>query len=207
MMTTKYKENPYRELEPVQHNYLKFRQHGFALFPEQLKIYRNIAITLNAERIIEIGAGCGAGAAIMSRHNKVLPTEVNEDAVKWIGAFYPWLYPKAFDIEKNCVKDFGGVIVMIEVFEHLANWGKAMNNLLGSDAKEIWLSTPNRNNPNLGQDKPINDYHVREFTPNEILAMTKMGELWKVQVIHWNTWDIIEDMDTEVTPLVYRLFK
>ena len=68
-------------------------------------------------------------------------------------------------------------------------------------AKEIYFSTPNRNNSDLGQDRPQNDYHVAEFTPQEIKDMMP-----NVHITILNPYTFMSlDVDTKTTPLVYYI--
>lgn len=82
------------------------------------------------------------------------------------------------------------VVVAIEVIEHIDDWKKFMRTIINNFAKRdkegkyikiihhgsegahyqgtlFYISTPNRNNPKISDEKPKNKYHVREVTSEE----------------------------------------
>lgn len=94
-------------------------------------------------------------------------------------------------------------VVSIEVIEHIEAVELAFSNMLKCATKALYFSTPNRANPRLGQDKPINDFHVQEFTPAEVL---KLGPLKDLTVEILDPWSFeAVPMSTTITPLVYKV--
>ena len=97
----------------------------------------------------------------------------------------------AFDIIKE-TRDtqWFDIVVAIEIIEHIKDYKTFLETIIGKFAKrdkkgqfvgnkddefytgtEFFISTPNRTHPKLGDDKPKNQYHVREWTQEELVAV------------------------------------
>lgn len=171
---------------------------GLALYPEQLSIYKHLSTRLKGKKILEVGCGIGLGAALLSKHNIVLATDRLQSNIRLAKAFYPWMYFDVLNIAKSDCAGFD-VTVCIDVIEHIKDYKQAMKNLVES-AGEVWISTPNRNNPGIGQERSHNSFHVKEFTPEEMFEM--IGK--QVKVYRWDTFEEVDE-STIVTPLVYQI--
>lgn len=145
-----------------------------------------------------MGCGIGLGAALLSMHNDVLTTDKLQSNIRLAKALYPWMYFEVLNIAKRYCTGFD-VAVCIDVIEHIKDYEQAMKNLIKS-AKEVWISTPNRNNSSIGQEQSHNCFHVKEFTPEEMFEM--IGR--QVKIYRWDTFEEVEP-STTFTPLVYQI--
>ena len=70
------------------------------------------------------------------------------------------------------------VVVAIEIIEHIYDYKLFLETLIkkfdkrkeGYEATEYFISTPNRNNRGINNDKPHNKYHCREFSQSEFVT-------------------------------------
>ena len=67
------------------------------------------------------------------------------------------------------------VVVAIEIIEHVNDWRTFVTNMIqkfDNRSKDVpteyFISTPNRNNKHIRDDKPYNPFHVREWTQEEM---------------------------------------
>ena len=67
----------------------------------------------------------------------------------------------------------------------------------------FFLSTPNRNAEKFPQDHPLNPHHVREWSAAEAYDIM-IHNFQSVTCYHWNMEETV-DLDTKVTPLVFKL--
>jgi hypothetical protein len=88
------------------------------------------------------------------------------------------------------------------VVEHNKEYGEVFKNLIASANLEVWISTPNRNSSQTSDDRPRNKYHVREFTPREVLEL--IGS-YRTDIMDWRDLSILNEK-TLVNPLVYRIY-
>lgn len=172
---------------------------GHALFHEQLLIYQHLAERLKQKRIFEVGCGIGLGAALLSVNNYIIATDKLGSNVRLARALYPWVNFEVHDIAEQSCTGFDAT-VCVDVIEHIKDYKTAIKNLIES-ANEVWISTPNRNNPMIGQNKPHNDYHIKEFAPEEILKI--IGNK-NARIRRWDTFEEV-DQSTTFTPLVYQI--
>jgi len=193
-----YKEHDQIEQDRIQVLFDLFKQTGQVILPQDRKIYENIRDRIKGKNITEAGCGIGLGSGILAQSNKVLGTDILPKNIVFAKSIYPWQEFGIWDISKSPHAKTD-VVVAIEVLEHVKDYREAMKNLQET-APEVWLSTPNRNNPDIGDNEALNPFHVKEFTPDEIIDMTEGG----IEILHWETFERLEK-DTKVTPLVYRI--
>lgn len=195
-----YKEHDQSEQDRVQVMFDLFKQTGQVIFPEDRKIYENIRDRVKGKSITEAGCGIGLGSSILAQTGHVLGTDILPKNVAFAKSMYPEGYFDIWDISKSPHKKTD-VVVAVEVLEHVKDYRQALRNLQ-STAPEVWISTPNRNNADIGDNEAENPFHVKEFTPSEIIEMAE-GE---VEILHWKTFERLKE-DTTVTPLVYKISK
>lgn len=194
-----YIENPERDQDRLTVTVELFRRTGQVLFPENLRIYQILAFLLRDKNVLDVGCGIGSGSALLERHNEVVAIDKFPRNIALAKALYPWVN---FEVG-NVVNDGfarSQVTVCIDVIEHIRDYEKAMANMINS-TDVLWLSTPNRNNPGHGQTRPHNDFHVKEFTPDEIIAMAP-GCV--VRMYDWQSFHEVKG-DSIRTPLVYKI--
>lgn len=192
-----YQENLPRQDDWVVRSYNWFHQFGFLVWPEQKVIYEQLAKRLSGKTILEAGCGIGYGTALFSLRNRVIGTDVLPKHVAFAKQAYSWCDFELWDILVPTPKK-ADILVAVEVIEHISNYRTALKNMLAV-APEGYISTPNRNNQSLGQDRPINKLHVREFTVQEMLKLLPK----KTELLHWQTFEKLAP-ETKITPLVYH---
>ena len=156
--------------------------------PSQIKVYQAIARCYGVGKAI-LDAGCGMGIG-----TNILGQEA-------VGAWGVDLNPRNIEVatqmfESRKIKfqelDLTGewprpfatfdVIVCCEVIEHVKDYDAVLNGLKKFyDPKRrsvFFISSPNRNNSRIADDKPKNVHHVREWTA---------GEFYEVLTKHFKT--------------------
>lgn len=194
-----YRENTEKEQSRIDVTYNLFKATGQVLFPENKSIYEGLAERLKGKTILEAGCGIGLGTAMLDRHNYVIGTDKLGENVALAKALYPWINFHVCDIAV-AIPHGQDVTICIDVVEHIKDYRQAIKHLVAS-AEEAWISTPNRNNPGHGQDRPNNDFHVREFFPYQMLEMIDRPD---VELYAWDTFEKV-GVDTMSTPLLYKI--
>jgi 2-polyprenyl-3-methyl-5-hydroxy-6-metoxy-1,4-benzoquinol methylase len=181
----------------------KFKNIGDFLYPDQRSIYNHIGKEIKGEYAIDVGCGIGIGSNILSCHGaKVVGVDVVDLNVKCATNLYPNMNFFQWDIRRGPCDPSVDNVVCIEVIEHIVKPELAIKNLIDSAKKCVYISSPNRNSPTLGQDHPINQYHVKEYSTHEMLEMLPEG----VEILNPISFEVLES-DTVVTPVVYKLVK
>jgi 2-polyprenyl-3-methyl-5-hydroxy-6-metoxy-1,4-benzoquinol methylase len=182
----------------------RFQTEGYAIPWEQLSIYRRLGQGLRQglrrQRVIDVGCGIGIGTNILAYWGcQVIGLDIEPKNVAFARALYPELNFAIWDISIGPIQAESDVIVAIELIEHVEDAARVVQNLLAS-APYAYLSTPNRACPELGQDRPLNPFHVREYTPYEVLELIGRPTLIR-DPFSWN----ILPPQTLMTPLVYEV--
>jgi 2-polyprenyl-3-methyl-5-hydroxy-6-metoxy-1,4-benzoquinol methylase len=173
-------------------------------YPEQIRIYENLANRFKARTILEVGCGVGTGAALLSFHNRVIATDKYNRNLTFVKRLYPWLNLEIYDVTESPIDNKVDTIVAVEVIEHLKDYETAMRNMIHSATLEVWLSTPNRRHPDLRDNQPLNRHHVREFYPEEILEMASRHGVKDIDILNWQDFAPLKP-ETKISPLVYRI--
>lgn len=176
---------------------------GPAMFPEQVSIYRHLAQRFRGRRVLDVGCGIGIGSNILAHWGcRVVGLDRDVETVRVAQALYPDLTFEIWNITRGAVvvdqAQTTEVCVAVEVIEHIEDAVGAIRNLLAS-APIVILSTPNRASPMLGQYHPRNAYHVREYTPREMLEF--LGHATIRDPFSWR----VVGSETLMTPLVYEV--
>lgn len=184
--------------------YEMFRDYNTVIYPDQLKIYQNIANFIKGKQVLEVGCGMGIGTAILERGcDYILGTDKVGINVAFAKALYPWIDFDTLNISNyNDMIDLD-VTVAIEVIEHVKKYKASIKNLIDRTKEELWISTPNRNNKDINNNEATSKEHIKEFTPKEMLEM--IGD-YRTEILHWDTFKKL-DINTMVSPLVYRIYK
>lgn len=200
--------NPVLEQDRVFDTYDHFNRFGVVMFKQNRKIYENIASQLRShERIIEAGCGNGAGTAIIERGlickspGSLVATDKCQRNTDFARELYPWIDFKVWDIEDPWYENRAGAVLCIECLEHVGNPGRALRNLISASLSSVWISTPNGKGKSRPPDNP---FHVREYTPYEMLLMIFDAGGFEVDICDWKTLTRL-DKYTDVDPLVYRI--
>lgn len=194
--------NPEKNQDRFQDTFDHFNRWGYVLFPQDRRIYERLAETLHGRNVIEAGCGQGTGTGILSRECNIIGTDKEKKNVDFARALYPWISFFEWNITRNPFGETREVVVAVEVIEHVEKTQRAIDNLIASATREVWISTPNGRRLALGSP-PSNPYHVWEWTPAEIMGM--FGQR-KIEVYDWETWKIVDNpVDTLVDPVVYHV--
>lgn len=216
-MIATYQDNPVLPQDMVEHAFRRFRKTGYILPHRQRVIYENLAVATGRQSIIEAGCGIGLGTSILKRldhpfiykgeeavHRIAIGTDFNHDHLYFARQMFPACQFDFWDISAGPYPaKLYDAVVAVEVIEHVANYQEALRNLILTCRQEVWLSTPNRNSPEIDPHQPRNPYHVHEFCPEELVALVQ-PLVSRVELYSWAGLTPVEP-NTEVTPLVYRL--
>lgn len=193
--------NPYKEQDRAFDAYDQFDRFGEIMFPQQRRIYENLAECLAGKHVLEAGCGNGVGSAILERKVAHLyATDVLERNVRFAKQLYPWIEFGVWDICQPPPRQTGWV-VCVEAFEHVADPVVAARNLVAAAYREVWLSTPN----GVGKKRPPdNPFHILEYTVQEVVEFFDPPRVARLVVRHWETFEVLPH-DTTVDPLVYQI--
>jgi 2-polyprenyl-3-methyl-5-hydroxy-6-metoxy-1,4-benzoquinol methylase len=144
-------------------------------------------------KIADVCCGGGFGSNVLSQEaDFVWGIDVDQESIKFAKEVFTrqkngvyWSPQVAFEVidinnEPREIMAFD-IVVCIEGIEHFENYQNLLNFLKKlckkdkkgnsyepPDSTKIFISSPNRNYPHLGQDKPKNKRHVREWTAGEL---------------------------------------
>ncbi len=206
--------NPVRPQDRAEDMMDNWRKHGYLMFPQQRAIYGQLAekLSYGCLTVLEAGCGSGTGSAVIERAVDFFTSsdglQINVDFAKCL---YPWIDFELWDICYPWGKHVQDVVICVECLEHVADPQAAVRNLLAAARLEVWISMPNgRGKPR----PPSNPFHVREYTPEEVLLMIKcalneQSQVWdtaRIEVLSWETFEPL-GWDTDADPLVYHIVK
>ena len=157
--------------------YKRFKEKGILKDPTQIRMYTAISnVWCTGKAVLDAGCGLGIGTHIMAREALgVWGVDINAETIKVAQLLYegPRLKFETLDLLAEPPRPVAtfDVVACIEVIEHLKDYEKLLINLKRfHDPKRrtvFFIATPNRNSEKLGQDKPNNEYHVKEWTAGE----------------------------------------
>ena len=141
---------------------------GYMLSP-QFDIYEQVAKKVFG-KVIDVGCGTGFGTHILTRNaDFVLGLDIEEAAIRFAKRSFSNCKIKFDDFDITASYTYEpypyDFIVMIDVIEHIENDSEAIRNCtkLLKNAGTFICSTPNR----LSRYRK-SEYHVREYSPNEL---------------------------------------
>lgn len=158
-----------RTLPDIPHENYWFMRHvvayEFALQPAQ------------GAKVVDIGCGEGYGPAILAQNaREVLGVDIAPEVVDHARRCYGSDTVSFEVMEVNHLEIPDGAFdlaVSFQVVEHLVDesgYFSEMARVIDADGKAI-ITTPNRLTISPGCDKPINPFHLREYTPDELSAV------------------------------------
>lgn len=179
--------------------------------------------------VVDVGCGVGIGANILSQEAQfVWGIDSNEESISFArqafgrqpnNLYYtPQVTFNVVDArdEPRELMEFD-YVTAVEVIEHIPRTGTDaflafLNRFVKKDKRGtpiegdghtvIFLSTPNRNAPNIQNDTPRNEHHCWEATA---------GEMYEYLTKHYRAVTVCDvnlvpqELNTEATPLVYKL--
>ncbi|MFC1548559.1 class I SAM-dependent methyltransferase [Candidatus Omnitrophota bacterium] len=154
---------------------------------DHLERYRFASRFVKGKYVLDIacGAGCGSRMLAEAGASSVDAVDISDDLIKY--AICNYAAPSISYIQDNIYSFNPGelydVIVCFETIEHVDDYNKALSNLysLLKEGGVLLISSPNRliSSPKakaLG-DKPVNIYHVNEFTIEELRTILEENRL------------------------------
>lgn len=178
-------------------------------------------------KIVDVGCGGGFGSYIMSHEGDfVWGIDVDQESIRWAqtvfsrhknGIYYsPQLSFDVIDVrtENRELMAFD-IIACIEVIEHINQYEKLLEFikrlckrhkkskelLERPDSTYVFISSPNRNHPKIGDNKPRNKRHVREWTPQELYDILS-GYFKHITLLNCN--GIKQDFNTKEAIVLFR---
>ena len=194
-----YQSNPERPMNVAALAWERLTYGGPAMFPEQIAIYRHLAHCLRGQRVVDVGCGMGIGTNLLAYWGcHVVGVDVSEEALRVAQALYPDLTFLPWNITQGPIEPPVDAVVAVEILEHIDDVVSAIRHLLAS-GRTLYVSTPNRACPRLGQKHPENLFHVREYTPQEMLEF--LGSATIRDPFSWHE----VGPESLMTPLVYEV--
>jgi len=229
VLPPEYKENPQVEdIDMVSRAHGRFKGSGFVMPERQFKLYhklkdwlREAIVMHNAQypkfiwkpKVCDVGSGLGIGTNIISQEaSYTLGLDKNAENVNWATQMFERTRNNVYytsevsfrvcDVETED-REFMkfDVVTCIEVFEHLDKYERLLKFLvkLGGPETVFFISTPNRNAPEIQKDTPKNPHHVRELTAQEFIKALSPF----FSSITLRGFDLTQlSNDTDVTPIV-----
>ena len=153
---------------------------------------------------MEYGCGIGVGSYLLARSAHLFrASDVSQAHVEYASCLYPDLLFTQHDLITGPLDGSFEIAVAVELIEHIEEDETALRNLL--DSPEVWLSTPNRRAPGMGQERPNNSFHVREYGPDELIEKMRPFLRDRAVTLHEpKTFDVLST-DTKCTPVVYHV--
>lgn len=198
-------------------------------FREDVKSWRGYPKQIRKPSVVDVGCGCGIGANILSREAQfVWGIDANAESVEYAKQMFSrepnniYYTPQVtFDVvdatnEPRGLGEFD-YVTCIEVIEHIPSTEadslmsflkrfvkRDKNNqpLDGNERTKVFLTTPNRNAPNIQDDTPFNEHHCYEPTAGEMYDF--LTKHWRAVTIYNEHFEL-QELNTTETPLVYKL--
>lgn len=135
--------------------------------------------TVEAGRLLEVGAGEGYGAALLANLAPVCALDYDPAAVAHLASSYPGLPAVRANLAALPVADAAlATVVSLQVIEHVWDHRQFLAECRRVLRPGGWLvlSTPNRLtfSPGAGpDDRPTNPFHTHEFTAAELAGLAR----------------------------------
>jgi 2-polyprenyl-3-methyl-5-hydroxy-6-metoxy-1,4-benzoquinol methylase len=198
--------------------YKRFQEKGILKDPTQISLYTAISnVWCVGKAVLDAGCGLGIGTHILAREALgVWGLDNNADTIKVAKLLYegPRLKFEEVDLLEELPRPFAtfDIVTCIEVIEHVKDYEKIIITLKKfHDPKRrtvFFISSPNRNSQKLGQQKPNNEYHVREWMAGEFYQiLTKhFGSvvLYSGERVDTFAQEETVDGNTEETPILAK---
>lgn len=168
-----------RTLPDISHENYWFMRHVVA--------YERVLPAVAGMSVIDIGCGEGYGPGILAgKASRVLGVDIASEVVDHARSRYgsDRVSFDVMDVNALAVEDDSfDVAVSFQVVEHLVDVSGYFNEIARvlKPGGKAFLTTPNRLTISPGSDKPINPFHLREYTPDE-LALELAGHFDEVHI-------------------------
>jgi len=178
-------------------------------------------------KIADIGCGGGFGTYILSHEaDFAWGIDISPTSIHWAKTIYEkhknkYYYSSQITFDVIDVRDepreiqYFDIVACVELIEHIDDYVKVLDFLKRlckrhkktgeivqpPDATIVYISSPNRNFPKMGQEQAKNNKHVREWTA---------GELYGILVKHFKHVMLLDhngepqELDTKTAVLLYK---
>lgn len=220
MSNTNYQENPQlQDFPDFDHVFDRFKNTGNLKSENQIRAYKAISKHWSVGKaVLDAGCGIGIGSNILSWDAiGVWGVDNNAQNISVARQLFerPTVKFEVVDLVQGPERPVAtfDVVVAIEIIEHIKEYDNFLQQLKRFYEPKrrtvFFISSPNRNNPELSKDKPKNEHHVREWTAGEFYdVLTKrFGAvvLYDMNKVDNFTKDETVDGDTEVTPILAKV--
>ena len=196
-------------------------------FRADVQGWRGYPKTIRKPTVVDVGCGCGIGSNILSHEAQfVWGIDMNAESIEYARQLFErqpnniYYTPQvtfdvvdATDMPREMMQfDY---VVCIEVLEHLPvdqtdtlmaflkRFVKTRKGvpIEGPERTKVFISTPNRNSPDIQDETPRNEHHCFEPTA---------GEMYEYLIQHWKGVTVmnknhqLRDLDTTDTPLLFK---
>jgi SAM-dependent methyltransferase len=165
--------------------------------------------TIEAGRLLEVGAGEGYGAALLAEHTgPVCAFDYDPSAVAHLAGRYPGLSAVRANLAALPVADAAlTTVVSLQVIEHVWDHRQFLAECRRVLRPGGWLvlSTPNRLtfSPGAGPaDRPINPFHTHEFTAAELIGLVRSAGFVQPLLYGLAAGDRLRELDRQHAGLV-----
>lgn len=176
-MDSNYKENPQLDFPDVDKIYKRFKETGILKNETQRWIYEAIAKDwCIGKSVIDLGCGVGWGTNILGREAiGAYGLDISGESINFANQMFGNQKIK-FDTSNVILEEIRptatfDIVCAIELIEHIKDYETFLSNIKRFHNRKrntvFFISSPNRNNENIGKDSPNNEYHVREWTAGE----------------------------------------
>jgi len=166
-------------------------------------MYSLISREVYGKFVCDVGCGAGVGTVkLYERANKVLGIDKNQNNINFAKKMFGSLSDLFFECADLAYNEFvykADVIVCIEVIEHIKNYDNALVHLTNRLDKNgiLYITSPNRNNSELGKETPLNKSHVREWTLEEFEEILKVF-FNKVELFNYDFSELKSNKETPI---------
>jgi len=197
----------------------RFEKSGTIKAESQIRMYKSISnVWAVGKIVVDVGCGIGVGSNILGWNALgVYGVDSNPKNVSVARQLYesPTIKFDEYDILNPPERPIAtaDIVTCIEVIEHVKDYDLFLDNLKKfHDNKRrtvFFISSPNRNSENLKQDRPRNEYHVREWQAGEFYDVLtrhfKSVVLYDAQIL--DTFEIEETVDgnSKSTPILAKV--
>jgi len=202
----RYIENPEMDSDMVESMFIRWKQNGFLLEPTQRKMYEVIAKLIKKLDVCDVGCGSGLGSLILAQEAKsVVGIEKIQKCTEFAQKCFPVKNIKYVNEDiTNCSyrENSFDAVIAIEIIEHISNYHSALQEIkwiLKNNGK-LYISSPNRNNENIGKNKPKNIHHIREWTIKEFYEVLSL--YFKDIRFFDSTLVYQQKLDSKTTPII-----
>lgn len=213
-----YQENPPKNYPGIDRSIERWKTKKLIIPELQRRIYEILSDVYQGKSFVDIGSSFGVGANILShRALGVWAIDREPELIEFGNALFasPKLKFDVYDVlnpPNRPVSTFD-VVLMLEVIEHSPRdqWDNILISIkrFFKEGTIGFISTPNRNSPDIGQDHPNNELHTYEATAGEIyeLMIKHFRSVTMFSVPKLATLDQAETVDGTATdtPLLVRV--